>query len=153
MDLVQTSRSSVSCHHGTKHLHWIHSCSKSLGVYCYYCQEAYRTKRLSTKTEPAFTVTGFSNWKKATTSYKEHECTRVHRDAVAFKILARSNHAIELRRSKVDTIHVYQKSNLINQLSALCYLLKTRHSPSKMIIQVAPTGLLCFNMYLENWHG
>ena len=58
----------------------IHFFSESLRVYCYYCQESYKSKLavISTKAEPAFTISGFSNWKKTTISFKEHERSRAH---------------------------------------------------------------------------
>ena len=37
---------------------------------------------MSTKAEPAFAITGFSNWKKVTTRFKEHESSQAHRDVV-----------------------------------------------------------------------
>ena len=61
--------------------------------------------------------------KKATTSFKEHECSRAHRYAVAFELSTNLTPATKLHRSEVNTIHVSQKGGLRNPLFALQYLL------------------------------
>ena len=92
---------------------------------------------VSIKAEPAFPVTGFTNWKKATSSFKEYDCSIAHRDAVAFEISTKSPPVTELLKSEVDTVHVSWKSSLINQLSALHYLLQC--ISIKMTMLVAQT--------------
>ena len=44
-----------------KSFHWVHFCTKSLKVYCFFCMRAYKSVviHLSAKAEPTFTLTGF----------------------------------------------------------------------------------------------
>ena len=37
---------------------------------------------MSMKAESAFVSTGYSNWRKATVRFKEHELSLAHRDAI-----------------------------------------------------------------------
>ena len=55
-----------------------HFCATSLKVYCFYCKEMNKINLniMSTKAEPTFATTGFSNWKKVTTRFKEHESSQ-----------------------------------------------------------------------------
>jgi len=54
---------------------WLYFCLKFLKVYYYYCKAALRSQVfvMSTKADLAFSTTGFSNWKKGTSSFKHHE--------------------------------------------------------------------------------
>ena len=105
---------------------WIHFCSESLRVYCYYCQQTFRLKVsvISSKTEPAFISTGFCNWKKATILFREHEQSQTHRDAIAAHMSAKSTPVNAMLQSEVDNIRSRRRNSLMKQLSALRYLLQ-----------------------------
>ena len=110
-----------------KSFSWVHFCTKSLKVYCFYCMQGYKSgvTHLSAKAEPTFTLTGFSNWKKATTRFKEHECSQAHRNALAANISSsRSTPINEMLIRQVEDAKTTRRKSLINQLSALRYLLR-----------------------------
>ncbi len=68
---------------------WLHYIAEKDVVFCFTCITA--TNRClfskSTKTEPAFTINGFRNWKKATERFKVHQNGQHHKEATT-KILA-----------------------------------------------------------------
>ena len=110
-----------------KSFNWVHFCTKSLKVYCFYCMKAYKSGviHLSAKAEPTFTLTGFSNWKKATTRFKEHECSQAHRNAVAAHISSsRSTPVNEMLIRQIEDAKASRRKSLIKQLSALRFLLR-----------------------------
>ena len=92
-DQEQTFKTDTCLPSWYKSFNWVHFCTKSLKVYCFYCMKAYKSGviHLSAKAEPTFTLTGFSNWKKATTRFKEHECSQAHRNVVAANISSSSS--------------------------------------------------------------
>ena len=49
-------------------------------AFCFYCRFSTSRKLVtfSSKAEEAFTVTGFSNWKKAVQKFNEHEKVAMH---------------------------------------------------------------------------
>ena len=79
---------------------------------------------MSTKAEPTFTTTGFSNWKKATTRFKEHESSQAHRDAVFAHVSANSTSVNAMLQSQVNSVQATRRSSLMKQLTALRYLLR-----------------------------
>jgi hypothetical protein len=63
---------------------WIHYCSEVQGVLCFHCARAESLKltNLANKRETAFTVDGFSNWKKGIEKFRDHQKSQSHRFAV-----------------------------------------------------------------------
>ena len=51
----------------------------------YYCKCAcnIRLTVVSAKADPDFSTTGFSNWKKVVSRFREHESSCAHRDSMA----------------------------------------------------------------------
>ena len=69
---------------------WLNYKEASDSVICLYCSHAFDNKllidALYKKRENAYLTTGFTNWKDATTSFKVHEQSQYHVDAV--KVMA-----------------------------------------------------------------
>ena len=69
---------------------WLDYREASDSVICLYCWHAFDNKLLTDtlykKRENAYLTTGFTNWKDATTSFKAHEQSQYHVDAV--KVMA-----------------------------------------------------------------
>ena len=105
---------------------WVHFCSKNLKAYCFYCKKANKlhVTVMSTKSEPAFVTTGFSNWKKATLRFKEHELSQAHRDAISAHVSATSIPVSRMLQSQFNGIQVSRRNSLMKQLKALRYLLR-----------------------------
>ncbi len=63
---------------------WLHFDIQSKRVLCFYCASACKQGIIlrSTKTETAFTVDGFANWKKGKEKFIEHEKSDLHRESV-----------------------------------------------------------------------
>ena len=51
-------------------------------VYCHTCVRALKQKMTSSKIDAAFVFKGFSNWKDATISFRKHDSSRCHKEAV-----------------------------------------------------------------------
>ena len=100
---------------------WIHFCTTSLKVYCFYCKEMNKINVtvMSINAEPTFATTGFSNWKKATTPFKEHESSQAHRDAVFAHVSANSTSMNAMLQSQVNSVQATRRSSLMKQLTAL----------------------------------
>jgi len=67
-----------------KEFPWLHYCSEVQGVLCFYCgrAEASNLSSLAKKRETAFTVDGFTNWKKGIEKFKDHQNSQSHKFAV-----------------------------------------------------------------------
>ena len=64
---------------------WLHYSEEEDKAYCWVCMKARRDKLLTkTKTDPAFTETGYQNWKNASTKkgFIKHEESSSHKEAV-----------------------------------------------------------------------
>lgn len=63
---------------------WLHLCRSTSKVFCYYCRAACKSHItvMSTKADPAFSTSGYSNWKKAVDKFREHEQSLAHKDAL-----------------------------------------------------------------------
>ena len=63
---------------------WLHYSSEVQGVLCYYCAkaEACKLSNLARKRERAFSVEGFSNWKKGIEKFSDHQKSQSHRFAM-----------------------------------------------------------------------
>lgn len=64
---------------------WLHLCLACSVTFCFYYRHSLEngtiTSGLLEKSETAFSVVGFNNWKKATQKFKEHENSLGHRSA------------------------------------------------------------------------
>ena len=68
---------------------WLHYDVSQDAAFCYTCMRAeHENKFLSSKKhEPAFTKTGFTYWKEATTAFEKHRLSASHREAVESLVL------------------------------------------------------------------
>ena len=63
---------------------WLHYHTENNKVYCFYCQKAFREKLLlNSPKEMTFCENGFQNWKKALESFKQHDKSECHLDAMS----------------------------------------------------------------------
>ena len=76
------SRSFQPCWY--KKFPWLHYFPEGKAVLCYYCSKANRLSllELSTKTDAAFIVKGYTYWKNALTKFSRHESSACHRHAI-----------------------------------------------------------------------
>ena len=59
-------------------------------VFCYVCVSALKFKRMDqSRDNLAFTSNGFKNWKDATISFKIHEASARHKEALQVVVVAR----------------------------------------------------------------
>ena len=63
---------------------WLHYCEGSDSVLCFTCMKANSEKKLqwSLNAESAFITVGFTNWKKASERFINHETSKCHRETV-----------------------------------------------------------------------
>ena len=105
---------------------WLTYCETQSKVYCFYCRSAYLKQLLtfSTKADKAFTVQGFSNWKKAKSRFRSHEKSLTHREA-CMKIAAIEGPTIITQiNSQLKKEQQHHRNMLLVQLSSLRYLTK-----------------------------
>jgi len=86
---------------------WLHYCEDKDAVFCYLCVKASHMVQkhdLSwfNSAEPAFVVTGFKNWKKATERFRDHEKSNFHCKNVEMIFL----------REKTETVTAQLDKNL-----------------------------------------
>lgn len=79
---------------------------------------------LSSKAETAFSSTGYSNWRKATVRFKEHELSLAHRDAINAFQSSQSTSVSSLLSSEMRRNQEQRKNSLIKQITALKFLLR-----------------------------
>ena len=63
---------------------WLHYCEDSDSVFCFTCMKACSENKLhsSLNAESAFISAGFTNWKKASERFNNHEASKCHKEAV-----------------------------------------------------------------------
>ena len=89
---------------------WLYYSVEKDGAFSFYCCKYLETHDISERVEPAYTVTGFHNWKRAFESKKgfaKHQSPGLHKEAkdeVHPEIPNRSclNDVIELKRCKKE---------------------------------------------------
>ena len=63
---------------------WLHYSAEKDAAFCFYCCKYLETHDIFERVEPAFTVTGFHNWKRALESKKrfaKHQSPGLHKKA------------------------------------------------------------------------
>ena len=68
--------------------HWLHNDEASNSVFCFICMKEDNLGNLKTakNSEDVFTKTEFTNWKKATDKFSEHQRSKCHELALTFEI-------------------------------------------------------------------
>ena len=71
-----------------KEFPWLHYKEQHDSVLCFICvqQNGKSNLRAARNKELAFTSTGFTNWKKALTRFKEHQVSECHKMAVDYQL-------------------------------------------------------------------
>ena len=63
---------------------WLHYSVEKDAAFCFYCCKYLETHDISERVEPAYTVTGFRNWKRALESrnrFAKHQPSGLHKKA------------------------------------------------------------------------
>ena len=63
---------------------WLHYSVEKDAAFCFYCCKYLETHDISERVEPAYTVTGFRNWKRSLESKKgfaKHQSSGLHKKA------------------------------------------------------------------------
>ena len=104
---------------------WLHFCSSKYQALCFYCMKAARlnVSVMSSKEKAAFISTGFSNWRKATVQFKEHELSLAHHDGIDAHQSSQSASVSSLISSEMRRNQVHSRNSLIKQITALKFLL------------------------------
>ena len=105
---------------------WLTVCTTSRKVYCFYCKFAMKHNLVvfSKNSNPAFTSTGFNNWKKAHEKFGSHSISHVHREA-KMKWLASGKPTLQERfSSQLVLLQNTRRKALLHQLSSLRFLLR-----------------------------
>ena len=72
---------------------WLHWDQASESAYCHICISAFKQRKLrSASADQAFISKGFQNWKNATSSFREHEQSSCHKEAVEMVITLPATH-------------------------------------------------------------
>ena len=79
---------------------------------------------MSARADPAFSTIGFSNWKKAVDSFREHECSLAHKDALKFSFSTKSEPVSVQLQKEFNDIRSKRRSSFLKQLTCLQYLLR-----------------------------
>jgi len=77
----------------------------------------------SKKADPAFSTTGFSNWKKGTSSFKHYESSLAHRDALSAHIMSRATPINELINDHGNITQKNRRQSFLKQLAGIRFLL------------------------------
>ncbi len=102
---------------------WLHFCCTTLKLYCHYCKAARKRNIRLPVCDPAFSIDGFCNWKKATTRFKEHELSRGHRLAYEAQVSNQAPINAQLQ-NEFAKMQKTRRNSLVRQVSALRYLLR-----------------------------
>ena len=79
---------------------------------------------MSTKADCAFSTAGFSNWKKGTSSFKQHQSSLAHRDAMSAHILSGTTLIGELIKGHGDLTQKNRRQSFLKQLACIRFLLR-----------------------------
>ena len=103
-----------------KSFKWIALCTTKKKVFCVYCLFAEKHKLLlSKKSDEAFIVNGFSNYKKAIEKFQLHEKSDCHLEA-KMKFASISKPTVQEQLStQVAQVQTTQCSGLLKQLEAM----------------------------------
>lgn len=106
---------------------WLVLCKTRNKVFCHYCRYCVQSsfKQLGKKPEDAFTVTGFDNWKKATSRFREHELSQVHREYMTVCTeLQKGTNLSAIVNDQVVKEQQNHRHMLLKQLSSIKYLMR-----------------------------
>ena len=92
---------------------WLHFCSSKYKALCFYCMKAAQLNVtiMSMKAESAFVSIGYSNRRKATVRFKEHELSLAHCDAHQY---SQSTSVSSLLSSELKRNQETRRNSLIN---------------------------------------
>ena len=109
---------------------WLSLCGIRQALFCFHCTSAHQQHLLtfSKKTEDAFTVTGFRNWKNTLSKLAAHEESAAHSEAVSKVESLLGPSVYTLLDDKHKEQQLIQQCMLKKQLSSLKYLVSSCHS-------------------------
>ena len=101
---------------------WITLCETSGRVFCHVCRHSCIT--MSKQSEPAFTASGFFNWRRAIERFKIHEQSLGHKEAV-MKLSHTNQPTVDAQLSSQHARdQTLRRGNFLKQLSSLRLLLR-----------------------------
>lgn len=105
---------------------WLTVCTTKKKVFCFYCKHATVRKlvQFSKNSNPAFTDTGFNNWKKAHQKFTNHSVSHTHKEA-KMKWLAFGKASLSQQfNAQITRSQASRRKALLYQLSAIRFLLR-----------------------------
>jgi len=105
---------------------WLSVCTTRGKGFCLYCRytENHGLLTFSKKGKPAFTTTGFNNWKKAAEKFTAHESCSTHKEALLKWYSIRKPSISQQISRKNAEIQAVRREGLLKQLSAMRFLLR-----------------------------
>lgn len=105
---------------------WLTVCSTRRKVFCYECRCISKRELLtfSKNSSPAFTSSGFNNWKKAVQKFNSHETSHAHREAHMKMVTLSRSVLPECFSVQIHCAQEGRRKALLTQLSSLRYLLR-----------------------------
>ena len=109
-----------------KHYPWLTVCTTKKKVYCTYCKFANKRGLItfSKNANPAFTVDGFNNWKKAKSKFNSHDASLTHKEAKMKWLSLQKPSLPEQIHTQTMRLQNSRRNALLKQLSFLRYLLR-----------------------------
>lgn len=102
-------------------------CSTRSKVFCSYCRSSNQRGILTAKKAgggDAFLTTGFDNWKRAHESFKQHEKSAIHKEAVLKRELMKQPSIAAQMNDQVKKSQKLHWDMLLRQLPSLMFLLR-----------------------------
>ena len=115
------------CSNWFKEYNWISFCITRNKVCCYYCRKNAKriaSSVLNNRTERAFTMDGFDNWKKAKQKFREHECSHSHKQALLSHQTSLKGSVASLLSNSLCKDQADHRTMLMKLLSSLKLLLR-----------------------------
>ncbi|KAL5493617.1 hypothetical protein EMCRGX_G014821 [Ephydatia muelleri] len=106
---------------------WLVLCTSRLKAFCFYCR--FLTSRglntFSSKADGAFSIEGFSNWKKALEKFADHERCQAHKEAcIKFNAIMKQKSVDEQLKLVAQKEQIERRQMFLTLLSSLRYLLR-----------------------------
>ena len=71
---------------------WLHWDEASQRAFCFTCVSAFKHKLRSATADAAYITKGYQNWKDATLSFRNHESSACHKEAVKKMVTMPATH-------------------------------------------------------------
>ncbi|XP_011404916.1 PREDICTED: uncharacterized protein LOC105313302 [Amphimedon queenslandica] len=109
---------------------WLHYLEESDSVICFTCAQAVEEKKLrNPRMETTFVVSGFTNWKDATASFRKHEASDCHQAAteIMLSLPQKVQDVGEMLSSESKKEKAVNHHYLLKVLSSIRFLARQGH--------------------------